>query len=233
MDTRLLQNCVAIKVGRPDAYTVTIVAQPKIDELRTLVGKSNQAKGVAQTAAQRFKDMDTLEGTGDDLWLEMFTAARQFCATSPAVLAFPRLKSDASCPLCQNPVGEAGAARLVAFDEFIEGEATKAAEKARREAGAAFKAVVDAPLDLNFDETLAHDLEAIPELAAACATFQQALRDRRDAVREAAKPNSGTTWDHVPAPPASPALYLKKPLHISNRISYRLGWMHRTRSSGP
>ena len=32
-------------------------------------------------------------------------------------------------------------------------------------------------------------------------------------------------------PPASPALYLKKPLDISDRISYRCGWMHRTRSS--
>jgi len=31
----------------------------------------------------------------------------------------------------------------------------------------------------------------------------------------------------------SPALYLKKTLDISNRIFYRGGWMHRTRSSGP
>ena len=134
----------------------------------------------------------------------MFKVARQFCATSHAVQTFPRLKSDAPCPLCQNSVGEAGVARLVAFDDFIEGEATKAAEKARREAVAAFKAVVDAPLDLNFDETLAHDLEAIPELVAACTAFQKALRDRRDAVREAAKPDSGTTWDQIAALPASP-----------------------------
>lgn len=63
----------------------------------------------------------------------MFKAARQFCATTHAVQTFPRLQSNAPCPLCQNPVGEAGAARLIAFDEFIEGEATKAAEKARRE----------------------------------------------------------------------------------------------------
>ena len=30
-----------------------------------------------------------------------------------------------------------------------------------------------------------------------------------------------------------PALYLEKPLDICNRISYRRGWMHKTRSSGP
>lgn len=190
-------------VQRLDAAT-TIVEQARIDELRTLVDKSNQAKGVAQSAAQRFKEMDTLEGTGDDLWLEMFKFARQFCASSPSVRAFPRLQREAPCPLCQNPVGEAGAARLIAFDEFIEGEATKAAEKARREAVAAFKAIVDAPLDLTFDETLIHDLEAMPELVSACTAFQKGLRDRRDAVREAAKPDSGVNWDQVPGISASP-----------------------------
>jgi len=202
-DLRVKASRLHALVQRLDV-ALAIVAQAKIDELRTLVGKFNQAKGVAQTAAQRFKEMDTLEGTGDDLWLEMFKAARQFSATSPTVQAFPRLKSEAPCPLCQNPVGEAGAARLVAFDEFIEGEATKAAEKARREAAAAFKAVVDAALDLNFDETLTHDLEAIPELVAACGAFQKTLRDRRDAVREAAKPDSSVTWDQVPALSPSP-----------------------------
>lgn len=195
-----------VKAARVDALVqritaaVDIVAQAKIDSLRTLVEKSNQAKGVAQAVAQRFKEMDTLEGTGDDPWLEMFKAARQFCATShAAVQSFPRLATAVRCPLCQNPVGEAGAARLKVFDEFIEGEATKAADKARREAGAAYKAVVDASLDLILDETLSHDLEAHPELVAACAAFQAVLRARRDAVREAAKPNSGITWDAVPA----------------------------------
>ena len=202
-DLRVKASRLHALVQRLDV-ALAIVAQAKIDELRTLVGKFNQAKGVAQTAAQRFKEMDTLEGTGDDLWLEMFKAARQFSATLPTVQAFPRLKSEAPCPLCQNPVGEAGAARLVAFDEFIEGEATKAAVKARREAAAAFKAVVDAALDLNFDETLTHDLEAIPELVASCGAFQQTLRDRRDAVREAAKPDSSVTWDQVPALSPSP-----------------------------
>jgi len=190
-------------VQRLDA-AAAIVAQPKVDGLSILVDKADQAKGVAQTVAQRFKEMDTLEGTCDDPWLEMFKVARQFCATSRTVQAFPRLTHDARCPLCQNAVGEAGAARLLAFDEFIEGEATKAADKARKEAIAACKAVVEAPLDLNFDETLAHDLEANFELVAACAAFQNALRDRRDAIRKAASPDSGATWDQVPVLPASP-----------------------------
>jgi energy-coupling factor transporter ATP-binding protein EcfA2 len=189
---------------------VTIVARPKIDNLHALVDKSNHAKSVAQVVAQRFKEMDTLDGTGDDLWLEMFRAARQFSVMSHDVQAFPRLSGEARCPLCQNQVGEAGAARLIAFDEFIGGEATKAADKARREAITAFKAVVDAHLDLNFDETLTHDLEADPELVDACTDFQKALRARRDAVREAAKPDSGYPWNQIPALPISPQEALAK-----------------------
>lgn len=205
-----------LRAGRVDALVqrieaaIAVVAQPKIDSLHALVNKSNQAKSVAQVVAQRFKEMDTLEGTGDDLWLEMFRAARQFCATSHTVHAFPRLSGEARCPLCQNQVGEAGAARLIAFDEFIGGEATKAAEKARKDAITSFKAVVDAQLELNFDETLTHDLEASPELVDSCTEFQKALRARRDAVREAAKPDSGNPWDQIPALPISPQEALAK-----------------------
>lgn len=205
-----------LKAGRVDALVqrieaaIAVVAQPKIDSLHALVNKSNQAKSVAQVVAQRFKEMDTLEGTGDDLWLEMFRAARQFCATSHTVHAFPRLSGEARCPLCQNQVGEAGAARLIAFDEFIGGEATKAAEKARKDAITSFKAVVDAQLELNLDETLTHDLEASPELVDSCTEFQKALRARRDAVREAAKPDSGNPWDQIPALPVSPQEALAK-----------------------
>lgn len=205
-----------LKAGRVDALVqriedaIAVVAQPKIDSLVALVNKSNQAKSVAQVVAQRFKEMDTLEGTGNDLWLEMFSAARQFCLTSPTVHAFPRLSGEARCPLCQNEVGEAGAARLIAFDEFIGGEATKAADKARKDAITAFKAVVDAQLELRFDETLTHDLEASPELVDACTEFQKALRARRDAVRQAAKPDSGNPWDQIPELPVSPQEALAK-----------------------
>ena len=53
-----------VKAARVDALVqritaaADIVAQAKLDSLSTLVEKSNQAKGVAQTVAQRFKEMD-------------------------------------------------------------------------------------------------------------------------------------------------------------------------------
>lgn len=184
--------------------TADILSQANIDALHILVDKSIEAKDLAQAAANRFKEMDTLEGTGGDLWLDMFKAARDFCANSPAVDDFPHLSGDDRCPLCQNQLGDAGSARLVAFDEFIEGEASKTASRIRREATTAFRAVVDASLDLNFDGTLAHDLEALPELITACSAFQTALRARRDAVREAATPDADMSWNGIPVLPENP-----------------------------
>lgn len=176
-----------------------IVAQPRVDELRALIDKSKQAKAIAEAVAHRFKEMDALEGTGGDPWLEMFKAARQFCATEHSVRHFPRLSSDARCPLCQNTLGEAGAVRLLAFDRFIEGEAAKVADKARKDAVVAFKAIVEPSVELGLDSTFAHDLEAHPELVAECTAFQRALKQRRDCIPEAAKAGSGATWDQVPA----------------------------------
>lgn len=184
--------------------TAEILSKVNIDTLRILVDKSIQAKDLAQAVASRFKEMDTLEGTGGDLWLDMFKAARDFCTASPAVEDFPHLSRDDRCPLCQNQLGDAGSARLIAFDEFIEGEASKAADRSRREATIAFRAIVDAPLDLNFDGTLAHDLDAFPELIKACSAFQAVLRARRDAVREAANPGSDMSWGGIPVLPESP-----------------------------
>lgn len=196
-------------VQRIDAAT-GVVAQDKVDALRGLVEKSNQAKLVAATVARRFQEMDTLEGTGSDLWLEMLKATRTFCGTSHTVASFPLLGKDARCPVCQNPVGEAGAARLAAFDEFIEGEAAKAAKQARGDAAAAFKTILESALDLAFDETLAHDFEAAPELVAQCKAFQISLTDRREAVRAAATPDSGKRWDAVQALGDSPREALVK-----------------------
>lgn len=208
-DLRVKASRIDALVQRIDA-AAAVVGQDKVDALRVLVDKSNQAKQVAETVAKRFQDMDTLEGTGGDLWLEMFKTARSFCGASHTVTAFPRLGKDARCPICQNPVGEAGAARLTAFDEFMEGEAAKAAKKARGEAGAAYKAIVDSALDLAFDDTLAHDLEAEPDLIAQCKGYQQTLKDRREGIRAAATPDSGAVWEAVAALAASPRETLVK-----------------------
>lgn len=190
-------------IARIDA-AAAVVDHGKLVALRELIEKSTKAKATAQAVARRFEAMDTLEGTGSDPWLEMFRLAREFCALSPTVKEFPRLGADAKCPMCQNELGDEGSQRLFAFDEFIEAEATRAAKTAYTAATTAFRAIVDAAVDLAFDETLVHDLEASPELIQACNVLQQSLKERRDATRAAATPNSEKSWDDIPALSANP-----------------------------
>src|ERR1700676_4863186 len=78
------------------------------------------------------------------------------------------------------------AARLAAFDEFIEGEATRAAKKAHDLAIEAFVAIDKAALDLSIDGTSIDDLAGFPGLLEACEKLQAGLRERRAAVRSAA-----------------------------------------------
>ncbi len=177
---------------------MAIVSDQKIADLRALIRKADAAKAAAASVANRFEEAGGLEGTGNEAWVELFRAARAFCVTSRPVFTFPKLTADASCPLCQNTLGVAGASRLVAFDEFIQGEATSAATKARREAADAFRTIVDAPLDIALDEALKHDLESQHELAEECSAVQLSARARREATRAAATPKSGSTWDQVP-----------------------------------
>jgi energy-coupling factor transporter ATP-binding protein EcfA2 len=186
-----------------------IVSDERIVALRALIEKSDNAKATARVAAKRFEDLDALEGTGGEAWMELFKAARHFCAGSPGVASFPHLAGDAKCPLCQNALGADGAARLLAFDEFIEGEAARAAKAAWTAVVVAFKEIVEAPLDFNLDEALRHDLEAAPELVAACDAAQLAARARRDSAREAATPDAAGSWDQITALAPSPVAALR------------------------
>lgn len=100
--------------------------------------------------------------------------------------------------------------RLAAFDEFIQGEAASAAKAARKTAGDAYKAIVDAQLEYNLDDSLRNDLEASIELANACEASQAAVRARREVVRMAASSENGDAWERIPVLTASPVASLSK-----------------------
>lgn len=186
-----------------------IVSDERLKALRGLIDKSNKAKAAAQVAAKRFEDLGALEGTGGESWGELFKAARMFCVGAPSVAGFPHLHADAKCPLCQNELGPEGSMRLASFDEFIQGEAASAAKAARKTAGDAFKAIVDAPLEYNLDDSLRNDLEASIEIANACGASQAAVLARREAVRKAASSEKGDAWEYIPVLTASPVVSLR------------------------
>lgn len=175
-----------------------LLSEDKVAALQALVHKSNLAKATADVAAKEFgATPDQLPGTGGEEWKALFEAARAFSALSHTDHEFPGLPADAACPLCQNILGEEGAARLKRFDGFIKAAAEKAAKEAREAAAAPFLAIRQASVDLMFRDALVEELTEISAPAAeACATLQEALKSRQNSVVQAAA--GKLAWEELP-----------------------------------
>jgi len=190
------------------AGAVASVSAEKIDQLHVLIEKSNAAKMAAELAAAEFKDCPgQLFGTGGDEWKALFDAAKEFAKVCHPEYEFPGLPKDATCPLCQNTLGQDAAARLIRFDAFIRQATEKAAKEARETAATAYRAVQHASLDIMFRDALVEELSDIDRnLALACASMQECLIACRKAALEAAA--GKLEWEKVIRLPEDPQLSL-------------------------
>jgi energy-coupling factor transporter ATP-binding protein EcfA2 len=186
------------------ATVAGIVSEEKVDLLKTLIGKSNAAKATAELAATEFKGTaGQLAGTGGEEWKTLFEAARVFAELSHAGHKFPGLPANAACPLCQNALGEEGAARLLRFDLFIKAATEKAAKDAREAAAFPFKLIQSANVDLMFRDALVEEVaELAQEVATSCMALQEALKARQSAVVQAA--GGKLAWAELPNLPHDP-----------------------------
>jgi hypothetical protein len=189
--------------NRIDAATA-LISDEKVQELQVLVQKSNAAKSAAELASKEFKEKPgQLTGTGGDQWKELFEAARTFATTSHTGHAFPHLPSESQCPLCQNTLGEDGAARLVAFDAFIQQAAETAAKTAKAAAAVAYRSFDGAAPDLSIDDALGKEIkDASPDSHDDCANFQKGMLDRHAAALKAAA--GAIPWEDIPALTVNP-----------------------------
>ena len=172
-----------------------VVSDAKTQELQKLIDASNAAKQAAELAAKGFIEQPgLLPGTGGNAWKQLFEAARSFAAESHRDHVFPNLGTDASCPLCQNTLGDDGAKRLIDFDAFVQRAAEKTAREARAAAMLPFDAIRGADLNLRMEDSLADES---PELNALCSAFQESLNARKASILQAAA--SKIEWDSIPA----------------------------------
>ena len=167
---------------------ISIVNSEKIGQLQALIEKSKAAKAAAELAAKEFKQTPRqLVGTGGDEWKALFDAAREFAKVCHPAHELAGLPEDAACPLCQNTLGQDGAARLARFDTFIKQTAEKMAKDAREIAAMAFRELQQASLDMMFRDALVEELTEIdPALAEACASMQENLIACQKSALEAA-----------------------------------------------
>ena len=174
------------------------VNEERVGSLQALIGKSNAAKAAAELAAVEFKATPgQLAGTGSEEWKSLVEVARAFAELSHAEHEFPGLPPDAACPLCQNALGQQGAARLLRFDAFIKATAEKAAKDAHEAAAVPFRVIQQASVDLVFRDALVEEVTEIgPAVAAACTILQKTLKARQLAVLQAAA--GKLAWDGLP-----------------------------------
>lgn len=186
------------------AAAIALVDDKTVGELRQLIETSNSAKAVAELAAKEFKQTPgQLAGTGGEEWKVLFEAARDFAKLSHPGHEFPEIPENSACPLCQNSLGQEGAARLVSFDRFIKQAAEKAAKDARDTAATAYKVVRKAALDVMFRDGLVEELtEIFPQLAAECSLMQTCLSSRQTSILQAAA--GEITWEEILALPTDP-----------------------------
>ena len=188
-----------LQVGRLASFSrrcsdkIQKIGTPVVQNLRSLVDKSKEARIVADLAAKNFRDTPgLLPGTGGDVWQELLAAARKFSTESHQNHQFPNLPADSLCPLCQQPLNDASQ-RLVAFDTFIQQEAEKAARMHRTNAAAVYIEIRDADLSIQFDTELKTELTAIDAaLAGQCDALQAEINTRRAEITAACKDDDWT-----------------------------------------
>lgn len=95
-----------------------------------LVEARQRTRRVADALAIEQIGSQPIKGTGSDSWRGLFAIARQFAAEAGLRSTGEPFAVDDPCPLCQQPLGADAAARLAAFDAYVEGRATRDAELA-------------------------------------------------------------------------------------------------------
>jgi energy-coupling factor transporter ATP-binding protein EcfA2 len=120
--TRLNDVLKALEEGLSDdvAKQLAILAQ----NARTTAS----AAGLA--ASQQFA-AEPLKSVGGEAWRLLYEAARDFAALSGGPIDKIADQVGAPCPLCQEPLADAAAARMARFNAFVQSEAAKRADAAR------------------------------------------------------------------------------------------------------
>lgn len=99
----------------------------------TLQGVTTR-KEAAKTAAEEAFSGQPLSGVGEEVWQELWEAARKY-SQQKAYLdqEFPFTGEDARCVLCQQPLDPDAQERLITFENFIRAETQQAAEQAQEQ----------------------------------------------------------------------------------------------------
>jgi energy-coupling factor transporter ATP-binding protein EcfA2 len=206
-ELRLSAGRLKALVGRVESALawVTDDAIKKLNNLDDSVVAANKAEKVA---AERLRSGENLlPGTGEPVWKALFDAARKF-STEVAYpgIEFPRTGEGAVCPLCQDPLRDAGE-RLERFEQYIKDDVAKAASQQRQVVEAEKTKIERTNVAVGLDESLTGELALLDDAVAPTArAFQATLDARRTWMLEALNSH---VWDNVPVLSENPRQRLR------------------------
>jgi hypothetical protein len=110
--------------------------------LRGFAAELQRKAQAAEVAAKVSFSTDPLIGVGDDVWRELWEAARRYSAVAYPDREFPVIEGDGVvCVLCQQPLAGSAKDRLQRFEKFVADDTATQAEKAKRTLHSAIGAI--------------------------------------------------------------------------------------------
>ena len=114
---------------------IAALSAEKATELQAILDQALSTAAAASLAASQRFASEPLGGVGSDPWRMMYDYARQFAAANGARADKLPDEIGAPCSMCQEPLSEAGAARMRSFNDFVADSAMQAADRARAALG--------------------------------------------------------------------------------------------------
>lgn len=189
-DATMLDAKIASIINNLNA-DIVVLLQQHVTEVRT----HEQAY---QAAAKLALGGSRIEGVGSDAWKSLIEAAATFSTTEAyKAQSFPATADGALCVLCQQPVGAEAAERLKGFWTFLQDDAAKKRDAAKRNLKDCKENLASIPRAIPPDVAiLSEEYEKNhPELWLKTAEFFDSVHKRRTAIENAL---AGEPWDAIP-----------------------------------
>ncbi|MBK5206448.1 MAG: AAA family ATPase [Polaromonas sp.] len=174
------------------------VSDAAIEKLKKITDTTVTANQAERQAAEALQSGELLlPGTGEPVWKALFDAARKF-STEVAYPehTFPHATAEAKCPLCQQPLNDAGE-RLKRFEKYIKNDVAKAAAEQRQKLETTKIKIERANLNVGLDDSLIEELALLDDaIASITNAFEKNIEARRIWMLENL---NSYTWEAAPA----------------------------------
>ena len=121
---------------------IKLISDDACSALEGSLDERNKRREAAEAAREAFSKDSDLSGVGSDSWRTLWESARTYSETQVYTEeAFPVLREDTVCVLCQQELSPEGRSRLHSFEAFVKADVQQKANKAATALGEAVDAV--------------------------------------------------------------------------------------------